>query len=294
MCRASWILWCLIFANPVIAQEPRTSAEQVPEQNHQIERVVLQIETPSSALSVPVDAKVIEQETRDWLTRAGVAVLESGTANPGNTHHLKLEIQALRTRDGIYIYNVMERFSLLSDLKLIRNEPGKSQKIWFTQHLAGQKGEAGFQDNLIKALHQTLRDIIIVPNGPSSWNEQQKALRIISSQESIADDKLKKIVDFDFRQIKVRRQPPAPPYPPVAKANGVQGTVVVVIIVDPMGIPSRAEALSGPPELLMTAIRFALNWEFEPARFNGIPVVARFKLTMPFNLRESPFPPQRR
>lgn len=294
MCRASSILLCLLFANPGIAQELRTSAEQPPKQNHRIERVVLQIETPSSALSVPVDAKAIEQETRSWLTRAGVAIIESGSTDPGNAHHLKLDIQALRTRDNIYIYNVMERFSLLSDLKLIRNEPGKAQQIWFAHHLAGQKGEAGFQDNLIKALHQTLQDIIIVPNAPSSWSEQQKALRIILSQESIADDKLKKIVDFDFNQIKVRRQPPAPPYPPVAKANGVQGTVVVVITVDPMGIPSRAEALSGPPELLMTAIRFALNWEFEPARFNGIPVVARFKLTMPFNLRENPFRPQRR
>jgi TonB family protein len=243
---------------------------------------------------VPVDAKALEREVRAWLTPSGVAIVEAATTDPGITHHLKLDIQTLRIRDGVYIYNVMGRCSLLSDLKLTRNEAGEAQRIWFAHHLAGQKGEAGFQDNLTLALRQTLRELIALPIALPSKEGPQKALGDGSSQESHADDGLKKIIDFEFKQIKVRRQPPAPPYPPVAKANGVQGVVVVMIIIDPMGLPSRVEALSGPVELLMTAIRYALNWEFEPARLNGTPVTARFRLTMPFKLRESPFPAQRR
>lgn len=294
MHRVSWVLLSLLIATPGISQEAKSSLNLPPNQNQGIERVVLQIETLSSAQSVPVDGKTIEQESRAWLAQAGVAVVNSESADPESTHHLKLEIQTLHTRDGIYAYNVMGRFSRLSDLKLIRNEPGKAQRIWFAQRLAGQKGETGFQDNLIQALHQTLRDMFIAPNAPPPRDEQPKTPQVASGHEAMAHDGAKKMVDFEFYQIKVRRQPPAPPYPPVAKANGIQGTVVVMIIVDPTGLPNRAEALSGPPELLMTAIRYALNWEFEPARLNGIPVMARFKLTMPFNLRENPLPPQRR
>ena len=62
-------------------------------------------------------------------------------------------------------------------------------------------------------------------------------------------------------------------------------TVVIVLTIDPAGIPIQAEAQSGPPALLTTAIGYALNWEFEPARLNGVPQLARFKLTMPFRLR---------
>jgi len=198
---------------------------------------------------------------------------------------LKLDIQTFRTRDDIYIYNVMERCSLLADLKLTENQPGKPQRIWFSHHLAGQKGEPGFQDNLAKALLQTLQDLINNPRMQLSRDDPQKAVQPASNQQAL--------VDFDFSQIKIRRQPPAPPYPALAKANWIQGTVVLAIIVDPSGKPSRAEALGGPSELLMTAIRYALQWEFEPAKLNGVPVNARFKLTMPFRLREDPYPSSR-
>jgi len=93
------------------------------------------------------------------------------------------------------------------------------------------------------------------------------------------------VVQFDFSQIRVKRQPPAPPYPSLAKTNRVQGTAIVVIDIDPEGHPIFAEALEGPPELLLTALDYALQWEFEPARLNGKALYARFKLNMPFRLR---------
>lgn len=94
-----------------------------------------------------------------------------------------------------------------------------------------------------------------------------------------------KVVDFDFSQIKVKLQPPAPPYPPLAKIAKVQGTVVVEITIGTDGVPTRATAIEGPPQLRPTAEAYAMNWRFEPAMLNGVPQTARFRLTMPFRLR---------
>lgn len=93
------------------------------------------------------------------------------------------------------------------------------------------------------------------------------------------------VVDFDFSQMKIKFQPPAPPYPPLAKIARIQGTVVVEITVGPDGIPLSAHAVEGPAQLRDTAEKYAMQWKFEPAMLNGVPQTARFKLTMPFKLR---------
>jgi TonB family protein len=93
------------------------------------------------------------------------------------------------------------------------------------------------------------------------------------------------VVRYQFSQMKIKHQPPAPPYPAAAKVHGVQGTVEVEITVDPQGHPIDAMAISGPEPLVATAIAYALLWEFEPAILNGVAQTARFRLTMPFHLR---------
>lgn len=94
-----------------------------------------------------------------------------------------------------------------------------------------------------------------------------------------------KIVDFDFNEIKIKYQPPAPPYPAIAKIARVQGTVVVQITIDPHGVPTKATAIEGPPQLRPTAEQYAMKWRFEPAMLNGVAQYGRFTLTMPFRLR---------
>jgi TonB family protein len=93
------------------------------------------------------------------------------------------------------------------------------------------------------------------------------------------------IQDFDFKQIHVLHQPEPPAYPAEAKAQRIQGTVVVTLIVGTDGVPESAEALEGPEALRSTAAEYAKGWRFEPAQVDGKPVKARFKLTMPFRLR---------
>jgi len=94
-----------------------------------------------------------------------------------------------------------------------------------------------------------------------------------------------KVVDFDFSQIKIKVQPPAPPYPPMARIAKISGTVVVEIIIGPDGVPVSAHALEGPVQLRPTAESYAMTWRFEPAMLNGVPQTAKFKLTMPFKLK---------
>jgi protein TonB len=94
-----------------------------------------------------------------------------------------------------------------------------------------------------------------------------------------------KVVDFDFSQIKIKYQPPAPPYPPLAKIAKIQGTVVVEITIGIDGIPIKAQAVDGPPQLRPAAETYAMQWKFEPAMLNGVPQTAKFKLTMPFRLK---------
>ncbi|WP_243286164.1 M56 family metallopeptidase [Geothrix terrae] len=92
-------------------------------------------------------------------------------------------------------------------------------------------------------------------------------------------------VEMDFKKIRVKHQPDAPAYPPEAKAQRIQGTVVVVVVIDAQGKVQDAKAISGPPELHACAVGYAKIWEFEPVKVKGKPVPARFKLTMPFRLR---------
>ncbi|WP_243293704.1 M56 family metallopeptidase [Geothrix mesophila] len=92
-------------------------------------------------------------------------------------------------------------------------------------------------------------------------------------------------VEMEWKQIKVKHQPEAPAYPSEAKAQRIQGTVVVVVTIDARGKVQDAKAISGPSELHACAVGYARTWEFEPAKVKGKPVPARFKLTMPFRLK---------
>lgn len=85
-------------------------------------------------------------------------------------------------------------------------------------------------------------------------------------------------------QLKIKHQPPPPPYPEEAKAVGVQGTVIVELIIDPEGIPVSARALSGPSELRKTSEIYSMQWRFFPEQINGKPSYFRFKLTLPYKL----------
>jgi TonB family protein len=140
------------------------------------------------------------------------------------------------------------------------------------QPRAEQQSSASFLSLLLPAL------LLVAALGTASYSMR-------ASEPMAADSKEAKVVDMDFSQIRVKHQPEAPAYPPEAKARRIQGTVVVVLTIDPEGKVATGKAISGPPELQDCALAYAKAWEFEPAKVKGKPMWARFKLTMPFRLR---------
>jgi protein TonB len=57
---------------------------------------------------------------------------------------------------------------------------------------------------------------------------------------------------------------PKPPYPPIAKQAGIQGSVNVQVLVDEAGRVISAKAVSGSPMLMHAAQQAALEARFSP------------------------------
>lgn len=78
---------------------------------------------------------------------------------------------------------------------------------------------------------------------------------------------------------------PAPPYPPIAKAANVQGTVAVQVVIDEQGRVISAKATSGPPLLLHAAVQAAQRARFTPTVLGGQPVKVTGSITYNFVLQ---------
>lgn len=78
---------------------------------------------------------------------------------------------------------------------------------------------------------------------------------------------------------------PAPPYPAIAKAAGVQGTVAVQIVIDEQGRVLSAKATSGHPLLLNAAVQAAYRASFTPTVLGGQAVKVTGSITYNFVLR---------
>jgi protein TonB len=94
------------------------------------------------------------------------------------------------------------------------------------------------------------------------------------------------IIDTTFDEIRVKFQPPKPPYPPLARAARVEGIVTILLTVGPDGVPVKAEPKNGPEMLYKVSVDYAMQWRFEPYREGGVPRVARFLLILPYTLRK--------
>jgi protein TonB len=77
---------------------------------------------------------------------------------------------------------------------------------------------------------------------------------------------------------------PAPPYPVIAKAAGVQGPVAVQIVVDEQGRVISAKATSGNPLLQSAAVQAAYRARFTPTLLGGQPVKVTGSITYNFVL----------
>lgn len=75
-----------------------------------------------------------------------------------------------------------------------------------------------------------------------------------------------------------------PSYPAQAKAQHIEGTVMVAVVIRRDGIVASVRALSGPPALQDAALAAAGSWRYHPYRVNGQPVEVESEVPVTFSL----------
>jgi TonB family protein len=78
-----------------------------------------------------------------------------------------------------------------------------------------------------------------------------------------------------------------PIYPAGAKADGIEGIVIIELTLDREGRPIEATAVRGPSPLIGAALDAARQWRYEPTLLNGEPVPVRMSVTVTFSLSGS-------
>lgn len=81
---------------------------------------------------------------------------------------------------------------------------------------------------------------------------------------------------------------PRPPYPPLSKRLGEQGTVVLNVHVEADGSPSRAtiRTSSGFERLDEVALQTVLRWRYVPGKRAGVPEAMWVTVPIRFNLQQ--------
>jgi protein TonB len=76
-----------------------------------------------------------------------------------------------------------------------------------------------------------------------------------------------------------------PVYPQIAIQARVQGSVMLQVVVNELGIVESVEVVSGHPLLTKAAVEAVKQWRYKPTILNGEPVPIKATVTVNFNLR---------
>jgi TonB family protein len=77
-----------------------------------------------------------------------------------------------------------------------------------------------------------------------------------------------------------------PVYPASARANHLQGTVVLQAAINEQGRISELKVISGPREFVETSIGAVQQWRYRPYVLNGEPVAVTTQIELPYELRK--------
>lgn len=109
------------------------------------------------------------------------------------------------------------------------------------------------------------------------------ALHIEPSPAAVADPPKQIHVKADVIQGNLVKQVP-PVYPEEAKKAGIQGSVVLEIVISKEGVPMDLRVASGPKELQNSAIDAVRQWRYKPYLLNGDPVEVTSTVTVTYSL----------
>jgi TonB family protein len=79
-----------------------------------------------------------------------------------------------------------------------------------------------------------------------------------------------------------------PIYPPEAKKAGISGTVVLDAEISKAGFIENLHVVSGPPELLASAMEAVRQWVYKPYLLNGNPVEVETRINVIYTLAGKP------
>jgi len=105
-------------------------------------------------------------------------------------------------------------------------------------------------------------------------------MNLTPAQTAASPDKK---IRVDQNSLKVTTKVP-PIYPPAAKKAGVQGIVVLAVIIGKDGVPEIITVQTGPRELQQSAIDAVRQWRWEPYLLNGGPVEIETTLNITYSL----------
>jgi len=75
-----------------------------------------------------------------------------------------------------------------------------------------------------------------------------------------------------------------PSYPPIAKAAGIQGSVILAAVIGRDGSVQNLQVVSGHPLLVQAALNAVSQWRYRPYILNGAPIEVDTRITVNFIL----------
>jgi TonB family protein len=113
---------------------------------------------------------------------------------------------------------------------------------------------------------------------------------VVYGQPPQTDNQIYEFVEVDEKPVILRDAQPI--YPPSAIDAGVEGTVVVTVVVDKNGLVTDATVFSSIPQLDNAALQAARGKVYTPGQIAGSPVNTRMNIPINFVLPEVPSTPQ--
>jgi len=107
---------------------------------------------------------------------------------------------------------------------------------------------------------------------------------VAHAQPGQTDDQIYEFMTVEQKPVITRETQPI--YPQSAINAGVEGTVVVTVVVDKNGIVTNAEIFSSIPQLDNAALQAARGKVFSPGRIGGEPVITKMNIPINFTLPE--------
>jgi TonB family protein len=79
-----------------------------------------------------------------------------------------------------------------------------------------------------------------------------------------------------------------PQYPGIAQTNFVDGDVLMDIVIAPDGSVREIKVTHGLPQLIGSAVHAVSQWQYLPARINGVSIACKTKIKVSFKLNNDP------